>query len=164
MIHNAHGGAMGDADDLREMADIIEKLQDQIVSIYERRTGVPTDELRQMMAAETWMNATEALEKGFADTILEPVGVAAKATRFDRYFKSMPESERVGVENIDTITDFEKYLRDTGNSRKEAKAIVSVCKQLFSVDAEQAECEPVDVTDYSALRQRIDALANRNFF
>ncbi len=129
------GGAIGDADELREMADVLDKLQASAINIYERRTGMDRDELAAMMKAETWMNAADALENGFIDTISSAVDAAAKATVFAKYFKAMPvEGHAVGVESIETITDFEKCLRDVGLSKGLAQALTSRAKAILPGD------------------------------
>lgn len=140
MIHNAHGGVMGDADDMRDMADVVDKLQESIINIYQKRTGIDRDVVADMMKAETWMNANDALEQGFIDTILEPVDVAAKIGVFNKYFKSMPVQGSKTAEGIETITDFEKYLRDSGLSRGLAQVLTSRAKVVFQSDSG----EPVD--------------------
>lgn len=69
MVHNAHGGAVGDKTELRKAADLIEKIECAIVNDYTSKTGKPEDEVRAMMDATTWMTAKEALDNGFIDRI-----------------------------------------------------------------------------------------------
>lgn len=71
MIHNPWNVAVGDSDDLRKAAEILDKFGDSLVGIYAKRTGLDEDEIRDLMAEETWMDAEEALEKGFVDEIME---------------------------------------------------------------------------------------------
>lgn len=139
MIHNAQGGAMGEADDLREVADIMDKLQDSIVNIYEKRTGLAEAEIRDMMAAETWMNATDALSNGFIDTITDRLDVAAKINTFNKYFKEMPVDNNVGVESIETAKEFEQCLRDSGLSKRLAQALTSRAKGVFRVEPDEPD-------------------------
>jgi membrane-bound ClpP family serine protease len=139
MIHNAHGGAMGDAQDLREMADIIDKLQGTILNIYEKRTGHDREALDAMMKAETWLTANEAMEFGFVDTVTDKMEVAAKINIFSRHFKEMPIEDPNSIDNINTITDFEKYLRDSGLSRGLATALTSRAKVVFQCEIEEAD-------------------------
>lgn len=131
MIHNAHGGAVGEADDLREAADVMDKLQDSIVNIYQKRTGLDESNIREMMNVETWMNAADALESGFIDTITERLDVAAKINCFNKHFKNMPVGNNAGAENINTVKEFEQCLRDSGLSKRLAQALTSRAKQVF---------------------------------
>jgi ATP-dependent Clp protease, protease subunit len=69
MIHDAWGLAIGNAADLRSTADVLEMESGAIAGIYAKRTGRALDEVKQMMGAETWMNAEKAKELGFCDEI-----------------------------------------------------------------------------------------------
>ena len=69
MIHNPWGVAMGEAKDMRKVADILDKMRDSLSSIYEARTSNTAEELRELMDAETWMTGEEAVEMGFADMV-----------------------------------------------------------------------------------------------
>lgn len=71
MIHNASGFAWGDKTELRNTADVLEKIEGAIVNDYTSRTGKPEQEIRDKMQAETWFTAQEALEYGFIDSITE---------------------------------------------------------------------------------------------
>lgn len=66
MIHNPWTIAIGDADDMRHEAGVLDKMGGSIVAIYAERTGMAADDLRALMDAETWMTGAEAREKGFA--------------------------------------------------------------------------------------------------
>ena len=69
MIHDGQGFALGNATDMREMADILDKLSDTIAGTYADRTGATVDEWRTRMRDETWYNAQEALDAGLVDSI-----------------------------------------------------------------------------------------------
>lgn len=152
MIHNAHGGAMGDANDLREMADIIDKLQNTVLNIYEKRTGANRETLIDMMEAETWLTGAEALELGFADTLTDPMDVAAKINVFSKHFKSMPVESQLSIDEIETITDFEKALRDAGVPKKLATGLTSRAKAIFRGEPEEPE------RGLAAIAERLDNL------
>jgi len=77
MIHNPWGVAMGESDDLRSHADLLDKMRDTLVAIYVARSGQTAAQVRKMMAAETWMSATEAKALGFVDSVI-------KSTRADK--------------------------------------------------------------------------------
>lgn len=137
MIHNAYGGAFGDSDDLRDMADIMDKLQASAVNIYQKRSGLEPENIAQMMAAETWMTAAEAGKLGFIDHVTDAIGVAAKASVFNKHFKAMPyNGNQDAIQSIENERDFERFLRDTGGlSRTQATAVVSRVKTVFQRDA-----------------------------
>ena len=78
MIHNAWGGAMGEAKDMRKTATLLDKLSSEIANIYTKKTGLPLSKIEEMMDEETWFNSEEALQYGFIDRISDAVMVAAK--------------------------------------------------------------------------------------
>ena len=78
MIHNAWGGTMGDAKDMRKSAATLEKISAELTEIYVKKTGLSYDRVAEMMDEETWLNAEEALELGFVDTISDAIKIAAK--------------------------------------------------------------------------------------
>ena len=89
MIHEPWSCACGNASDLRRTADQLDKINDSILNTYAERTPTPENVIADMMEAETWMNAEEAVELGFADKITEEVAIAA---RFDlSKFANVPE-------------------------------------------------------------------------
>ncbi len=81
MIHNAWVFAIGDQNALREIADLLEKIDGNILDVYTGKTKTGKKEMKQMMDDETWMTAQEAKDMGFIDIILTS-GKAVKA-QFD---------------------------------------------------------------------------------
>ena len=79
MIHRVSGGAFGDAEDMENAARTVRQLESDIVDFYASKTGIEADEIREMMAAETWMNGAEALEKGFCHEVIDEVAAVAFA-------------------------------------------------------------------------------------
>lgn len=71
MIHNPHGIAWGEAADLRKMADTLDTVRGSLIGTYASRTGQDAAQIEAWMDAETWFNAEEAVEHGFADEIVE---------------------------------------------------------------------------------------------
>lgn len=72
MIHKAWTYAFGNSDDFNSTANLLNKIDGQIAESYTAKTGIAADEIMQMMADETWMTETEAVDKGFVDAIAEP--------------------------------------------------------------------------------------------
>lgn len=82
MIHNPWGGAVGDAEELRKQADVLDKVKASLLSVYTSRTGLSEEEVSAIMDAETWYTGDEAVEAGWADETTAAVDLAACA-RFD---------------------------------------------------------------------------------
>lgn len=77
MIHNPFGQSQGEATDMRKTAELLDKIKNEIIEIYQNKVHLPYEELSDMMDKETWLSSEEALEMGFVDTITEPIKVAA---------------------------------------------------------------------------------------
>lgn len=69
MIHDAWGIAVGNGADMRDMADVLDRLSNDIAGIYASHAGGDTEEWRTRMRAETWYNAEEAVAAGLADEV-----------------------------------------------------------------------------------------------
>jgi ATP-dependent Clp protease protease subunit len=69
MIHDPWTVAMGNAEDMRSQADSLDMIADALCKTYERRSNKSFAECREMMRAETWMGAKEALSMGFATEV-----------------------------------------------------------------------------------------------
>lgn len=95
MIHNPWGMAIGYSSDLRKFADELDKVREAIIPVYQEQTKKEHDEIAEMMNAETWMTAEEALEKGFIHEIEEAKEIAASIRNFDlSRFKNVPKEYR----------------------------------------------------------------------
>ena len=70
MIHNPATLAMGDKTELSRALDMLESVKDSIINAYQLKTGLSRAKLSKLMDAETWMDATAAIDLGFADEIL----------------------------------------------------------------------------------------------
>lgn len=70
MIHNAWTMAWGNANELRDTATLLDKVDSGIVGDYQRKTGATAEKVTEWMAAETWFTAAEAKDAGFVDEVL----------------------------------------------------------------------------------------------
>lgn len=77
MVHNPSGALRGDAGDMREMADLLDKMTNSLVATYVARTGKSEEEVRALLDAETFMSAAEAKDLGFADEVIPAMSVTA---------------------------------------------------------------------------------------
>lgn len=71
MIHKAWAWTAGNSDELRDLAGLLDKVDDSILADYVAKSGKDADEIKKMMAAETWMTAQEALDLGFVDSVFD---------------------------------------------------------------------------------------------
>lgn len=79
MIHNAWGVVIGNRNDMRAAADIFEKFDASMADIYVARTGQKAAAIAEMMDAETYITAKEAVSGGFADAVTDLPAASASA-------------------------------------------------------------------------------------
>jgi len=70
MIHQAWGGALGEAKDLKKHAELLDQISVNYRDTYAARSGRPAEEVEEMMAATTWLTAEDAVAKGFATKVI----------------------------------------------------------------------------------------------
>jgi HK97 family phage major capsid protein len=68
MIHSSHGLVMGNQADMREFADLLDKIDGTVANLYAARSGKSAADVLALMRAETWMSGEDAVASGFADT------------------------------------------------------------------------------------------------
>lgn len=92
MIHDAWTIAIGNADELRSVADRVDATSAAIAEVYAARSGKSEAQIRDYMKAETWFNGKEAVAAGLADNVAENVKVAARARPDWAKFAHMPKA------------------------------------------------------------------------
>lgn len=160
MVHNPWTMAMGDADEMRHTAGVLDKIGGTMAEIYSKRTGKTVEEARLIMNAETWMTADEAVEAGFADVVSGLENEEAQvAALFDlSVFNNVPEPLKVAAKarKPQTVRELEQALRTLGYSRTEAKAVAS--GGLDALDRREAGPEDCSEKLLVALENRKKAL------
>jgi ATP-dependent Clp protease protease subunit len=107
MIHNAWTMAVGDAGDLRETADLLEKVDGMLANHYAKRAKGDTGTFADMMAKETWMTPEEAVEAGLADEVAKnkPKNLAA----WD--LSAFGHAPQINPEEADPIAEIQQRVR-----------------------------------------------------
>lgn len=93
MIHSAWGITVGNAADMRKYADSLDKIDGTILDTYVSKTKGSALEIRDWMTAETWMNADEAVSRGFATAKTGEKAVKAEFPILAK-FNKVPEQLR----------------------------------------------------------------------
>ena len=83
MIHDGRGLCMGTAEDMRGLADLLDKISDNIASVYAAKAGSTVRHWRDVMLAETWFDAAEAVTAGLADRVSGELDDAPPTAAFD---------------------------------------------------------------------------------
>ena len=106
MIHDPSGLVMGTAEDMRSTAEALDKVKGSLIQGYAAKSGKPYAEIATLMAAETWLDAKDALDFGFIDRIAEPVKLVA-AFDVARFRNAPPEVVEAVTETVAASNGFE---------------------------------------------------------
>jgi ATP-dependent Clp endopeptidase proteolytic subunit ClpP len=180
MIHEASQGVRGNAEELRKAADLLDGLSQNIAEIYAGKTGKDVENIREMMKQETWMTATQSLEHGFIDSILDIQSASPKNTQYinnpmsilsklfpgnDEVSKleaSIAENEYIRTEleiaqnKIQELSGLSAIILELEESK--AKAEASLVEAQASIIAKDAEIEEVKASIPSAIAESLAAI------
>lgn len=79
MIHCAESCECGNAEDMMEMASMLQVIDNNIAELYATRINKPVAEILDMMTVETWLNGKQCLEMGFATEVIPAAAKAASS-------------------------------------------------------------------------------------
>jgi ATP-dependent protease ClpP protease subunit len=128
MIHNAWVLAVGNRNDLREIADTLEPFDRAMADIYAARTGEDTTVMQKLMDAESWIGGSDAIEQGFADELLASDQVQKKDSKA----------------SASAVRRIESALRAAGLPKSEAMRLISELKSSAGDPAGSGEGDPTD--------------------
>lgn len=120
LIHNAWSCAQGNANEMRKVADNLEKFTQAAVKAYVSATGISEEQIQKMLDDETVIDSDEAVEQGFATE--KNSDTDEKSTASQSAKKSILQKIRQQVsnapvqENEAIIGDFKVSLTDEGLS------------------------------------------------
>ena len=150
MIHNPLTSVGGYAEDLRKTADILDTVKESIINAYES-TGKSREELSDMMDAETYMDANQTVQEGFATEILQ---VSEKAAEDNGQVRAFARNAIVAYAKTD-VTNLQKIIKgENGNMEKkvEIKNVADLKNQYTDL------CEQIKDDAIKAERSRMQAL------
>lgn len=139
MVHNPSGYVSGDADRLRDYADLLEKLEGTLANAYARKTGKTLEEVKEWMKDETWFTAAEAKAAGLVDTVTGEVSFSASL----RAFKSAPAA----------LTQ-----QTTAKTMKKLTEALAAAGLIASADLDDNAAAAQFVTNLKAITDERDAL------
>jgi ATP-dependent Clp protease protease subunit len=128
MIHNAWVMAIGNRNDLAEVAATLKPFDDAMASIYAARTGADPTAMAKLMDAETWIGGQAAIDDGFADSLLPS----------DQIEKGNGKASASAARRI------EAGLRASGMPKSEAMRLISEFKSSSGDPAGGGEGDPTE--------------------
>ena len=157
MIHNPWAMVVGNADDLRKEAELLDQISGSMLMAYEAKSPATSEQIKDWMADETWFTAADAKEAGFVDEVIgvesDDEALASVAATFDLSIYAHVPAALSGAESHEpTVRDLERALRDAGLSQIAAKQFVSagraVAEQRDVAEAGERDVTPEPVLSY----------------
>jgi len=112
MIHLPWTWAAGNKIELMTTIERLESIEEELVGIYHRRTKLDKNELRDLLAKETYLTATEAVDMGFVDRAMESEETLNFAACLDRahWIKNKPKAQDNSKLIKDKIANLKKDI------------------------------------------------------
>lgn len=128
MIHNAWTLAMGNANELRKMADDLDKINEVVISAYMSKFKGTENELRKLLDNESYLTADECLKYGLCTKVLE--------------------------DTEETQEDVEEGLEATTNMfENKLERLVSIKNAIKELDVETVDSETVKETKVETVNE-----------
>lgn len=110
-VHKPEASAWGNADDLREMAESLDRIQEGIEAVYAEHLKNPDDResITEKVNAGTWLTGAEAAEL-FDITVSAAAEYAASVTDLTRSYHNIPEEVLKSVDKTDEKKEILKRL------------------------------------------------------
>ena len=145
MIHNVWGGEVGESDDLRKAADLMDKMGERLINIYVSKTGQTEEQIKSWMDEETWFNSSEAVEAGFISLVEEPIKLAAK---FD--------INKYDYKNKTLVNNLFNNQKKENQMEKEFENLKSFISEMFNKTTEAKEVKILDNEEVSNKMKAIE--------
>ena len=138
MVHNPWTMTMGNADELRKEAEVLDEHSKAILSVYQDATGLSESELIDMMADETWMRGEAAVDMGFASALIDGQAEEPELAAASAAWASMLSAIQGGNELMST----QKTRKEITGERDELQArLDALTQEKADVDARMVELE-----------------------
>ena len=141
MIHNPWTVSIGDSEQLRKDAELMDKMKAAIINAY-GRSNYSEEELEELMNSETWFTANEAIEAGLVDGTTEGIKAAASIAELEACAKQVGATLPVEKIVAGVVTKYEKQIDDLDEQVFEAlEAKDKLADTVVAKDTEIAELQ-----------------------
>ena len=182
LIHNPSMIAWGESGDMKRSAEQLDAVKETIINAYEKKTGLSREELARYMDQEKAFDATEAIELGFADGLIESeqdkfssVGASIKNSAMVRFYNSVRDWKLAFRSQVGANT-VQNKIKQEGNRMKEIEdkvmpdvpaVIDSVAKpETAAAKEEEKVTQPmqasVNIKDFEAVVNELKAYKEKS--
>jgi len=148
LIHNASTLTAGNADEHEKSAEQLRKFDNNIVSIYRKKTGKPKSEIKALMSKEVWIDASEAKGWGFIDKITKTTNKIENYKELSKILNISDMDNKIimALLNIEDEAKIEASIQDLINAKTELttfneKTTAELADVTAKIEAMQAEIE-----------------------
>lgn len=170
MIHKPWTFAIGNSDEMDKVKEILNGIEKSIMPIYATRTGLSEEEVGELLNAETWFTAEEAVAKGFADELIEPTEKISFSDAFQAFNsqlavsmsatkKSMKDFAHKLAESEEKVVEIEIEPAKVVEVPVEPTPTEVVEAEVEQVTEPTEEIKPVDKTKETPKMSKQDDLA-----
>ena len=147
LVHEASAGLHGKSKEFAQMAKSLEEISGQIADVYASRTNLDASEAFSLMEEDRWMQAPEALEKGFVDEVItgdqsESIDKSTNKPHNESNSMSILDKFKPDEALTAKVDSLETDLAASLTELQEAKAeIVNKDEAIADLEAKLAETE-----------------------
>lgn len=153
--------------DIEKMKNRLQAANDQVINIFEERTGANRTRLKHLVESESWLTGQEAVDEGFADEVIDgevTMSMSADKSLFlcngipmqTRNFGKMPKGTRIMKPTEHKPVDISKNEGGTEMTLEELKnAHPELVKQIEDAAKETVDTTAAEQKAVDEERQRI---------
>lgn len=144
MVHNPWTIAAGNSDDMAQVVEMLEKTGESMVPIYAARTGLSEERVKELLKAETWMTAQDAVDLGFADEAVE-----AKTSLADAMAKISELTSTMQAAVMQPVMSMKARKAEVTDAEPEKPVEIpsEEPEAPIETEAQEVTTEPTEVTD-----------------
>jgi ATP-dependent protease ClpP protease subunit len=159
LVHNVQGMAVGDTEEMKKTIEVMDKLNNNIVNVYKKRTGLTASKIKKFMNNEEWWTAKEAKSNGFIDKVVEPSEIINREEALvncaDERLKEKLVNKLNNNKNQTTMAEEKKET-------SKVDALIEGMTNFFipKVDAPEVTNEAEEVVEDSFSKEDVDSIVN----
>lgn len=159
MIHNPWSLAMGDSEELRKTADLLDKMETELASVYmnamnARGKTTTLLEAKSIMDAETWYTAQEAKDAGLIDEVVGRVNIAESKEDADNQFAALAKYKNIPQA---LVADLNKFSNKKNEVMAKDKSLFTKLGEIFATAAQEIEAPEVKEETPEPVEENADA-------
>lgn len=163
MIHRASSCECGTASAFESAAQALRTLDAQMAGVYAARGNQTAEHFGELMSAETWLGASEAIALGIADAEVEALAMVAHVDAKEYGYRRVPAQFVAGAQTASPLAPAAAATEPQAPPapRKDEPMSIKIVAQALGLQAEATESEVVAAAaDFSKSKAKAKADAD----